>query len=291
MSDSFDGSALPALVYEDSRILVVRKPCGMHTAPGREGGDLCSWVFERYPEVAAVRPPEPSASIQQRDDREGGLVHRLDKETSGLVLFARTDRAFAALLRQQDEGRFYKEYRALCSAGGPGSPRGSRPAQGLPSFIEPTSWTRFRSQGDVEALASLVSSALTNYAELTIESAFRSFGPRGSAVACLGSGESLARRGGPVYRSEILEARITSVTIGNKAHIALELRLGLVKGFRHQLRAHLAWIGLPIIGDPIYSCLPAPRLFLNAERIAFPDPDTASPIVIGPEGFESDTAH
>ncbi len=295
MADPFDESAVPTVVYEDSRILVVRKPCGMHSAPGNEAGDLCSWVFERYPDTAAVRSPKTSAALRPRDEREGGLVHRLDKETSGLVLFARTDSAFAALLRQQEEGRFRKEYRALCSAGGIESPRGSRPAQGVPLPFDPSSWAACRAPGDLEALARLLCSTLVNGAAIIIESSFRPFGPRGSAVACLGFGSggptAIGRRGaGLVYRSEILETRVASVKSGGKEHMALELRLGLAKGFRHQLRAHLAWVGLPIIGDPVYGALPARRLFLHAERISFSDPETGFPIVVGPEGLESDAA-
>ena len=99
----------PGLVvlFEDASMIALDKPAGLHSAPLRAGESetLLARVIERYPEVAAlpgVKPVEP------------GLVHRLDRDTSGIVLVARTPPAFAALREQFNAGEARKEYRAIC---------------------------------------------------------------------------------------------------------------------------------------------------------------------------------
>jgi len=281
MADPFGLGREPRLVYEDGRFLAVDKPCRMHSAPGAEPGDLCSWVFERYPEAAAARAPE-SAFAPRRPAREGGLLHRLDFETSGLVLFARDDESFAFMLKEQDEGRFLKEYLALSSPADADNPRGSRPARGLPLGIDEAAWAEARERGELGSLASLVEAPLPSGGAARIECSFRSYGPSSRAVACIGGPSSVA------YRAHLLGARIAPPPDRAEAEEALELRLLLERGFRHQLRAQLAWVGLPIIGDGLYGGAAAGRLYLRAARVAFPDPDEdGRAIVIGEPGAES----
>jgi 23S rRNA pseudouridine1911/1915/1917 synthase len=92
--------------FEDESLLVVEKPAGMHTAPLRpaETGTLLSLVLEAWPEVRDV----PGFKTV-----EPGLLHRLDRDTSGLVVLARTARAFEALRAGFDTMR--KEYLAVCA--------------------------------------------------------------------------------------------------------------------------------------------------------------------------------
>ena len=78
----------PEILYEDEDIIAVAKPAGMfvHASPGHEKGTLAQWLVERFPEMADV------GSVQRP-----GIVHRLDAETSGVMVAARTQRAYAAL--------------------------------------------------------------------------------------------------------------------------------------------------------------------------------------------------
>ncbi len=90
------------VVYEDPALIVVEKPAGLvvHPGAGNREGTLQSGLLHRYPELDGV----PRA----------GIVHRLDKDTSGLMLVARTLAAHTALVRALGERRIRREYRAVC---------------------------------------------------------------------------------------------------------------------------------------------------------------------------------
>jgi 23S rRNA pseudouridine1911/1915/1917 synthase len=96
---------IPLVVaYEDDEILVVDKPAGMvvHPAPGNWSGTLVNALKGRGGELSAVGG----------DDREG-IVHRLDKETSGLLLVAKTDRAHRLLGAAMQRREIVRRYAAL----------------------------------------------------------------------------------------------------------------------------------------------------------------------------------
>jgi 23S rRNA pseudouridine1911/1915/1917 synthase len=91
------------IVYEDDDVVVVDKPAGMvvHPAPGHLGGTLANALLARYPDMqvnGGVRP---------------GIVHRIDQDTSGLLVVARHDRAMQALTEQQRARTMLKVYLAV----------------------------------------------------------------------------------------------------------------------------------------------------------------------------------
>ena len=94
------------ILYEDAALVVVDKPAGqiVHPAPGHGTGALTDELVRRYPEMAGVG----SAS-------RPGVVHRLDVETSGVLVFARTQAAYLALRRAFESHRdVRKTYLAVC---------------------------------------------------------------------------------------------------------------------------------------------------------------------------------
>lgn len=97
------------LVYEDEELVVVDKPSGLATHPGpRHGSDtLLNAIIARYPECAGLGR-----------EQNHGLVHRLDLETSGLLVVARSGAAHQALLEQFRAREVEKRYLALVHAGG-----------------------------------------------------------------------------------------------------------------------------------------------------------------------------
>jgi len=92
------------VVFEDEHLLVVNKPPGLvvHPAPGHETGTL----------VDALRVHVPGLDAGE-DATRPGIVHRLDKDTSGLLVVAKTAPAHAALSTQMKERRMVKRYLAL----------------------------------------------------------------------------------------------------------------------------------------------------------------------------------
>ena len=99
------GESIPLVVaYEDDEVLVVDKPAGMvvHPAPGNWTGTL----------VNALKGRGGPLSELGGEDREG-IVHRLDKETSGLLLVAKTDRAHRVLGAAMARREIVRRYAAL----------------------------------------------------------------------------------------------------------------------------------------------------------------------------------
>lgn len=96
--------------FETSAVLVVEKPAGQPTAPLRadEKGTLASALVGKYPELAGIgySPLEP------------GIVHRLDTDTSGLVVVARTAAAFEVLREALQSEQLQKEYLLICQSEG-----------------------------------------------------------------------------------------------------------------------------------------------------------------------------
>ena len=95
-----------AVVYEDADLLIVDKPAGqvVHPSPGHDSGTLVNALLGRGAELA----PGGIAGVQRP-----GIVHRLDRDTSGLLMVARTDAAQASLQAQLKARRIKKTYLAL----------------------------------------------------------------------------------------------------------------------------------------------------------------------------------
>jgi 23S rRNA pseudouridine1911/1915/1917 synthase len=92
------------VVFEDEDVLVVDKPAGMvvHPGAGRSSGTLAAALLAHAPGIAGVGGPG-----------RPGIVHRLDKGTSGLLVVAKTPRAYAALVRQFASRSVSRRYLAI----------------------------------------------------------------------------------------------------------------------------------------------------------------------------------
>ena len=194
----------PFILDETENFAVVFKPPKIHCAPLKGNNNLLEWYAAVYP---------PVMDISGRKKAEGGLLHRLDYETHGLVLFAKNQITFNVLLKQQEEGNFIKEYHAICN-------------ESNPSF--------------------------TLAAGCFIESFFRPFGRGRKEVRPVTAEDikikktaaSIAKDRGNYYRTEII-----GIEKKNR-HCFFTVRLK--RGFRHQIRCHLAWKGYPVLNDPLY---------------------------------------
>lgn len=97
------------IVYEDADLLVLNKAAGMvvHPAPGHSNDTLVNALLARYPELQTVAGESEEEAVRP------GIVHRLDKDTSGLLIVAKNPRTQAALIEQMKEHRITKRYLAL----------------------------------------------------------------------------------------------------------------------------------------------------------------------------------
>jgi 23S rRNA pseudouridine1911/1915/1917 synthase len=223
----------PCIAAETPFYIIADKPHNMHTAPleADKGDTLLDWCARTYPQVSAVRGRKPV---------EGGLLHRLDYETAGLVLIARTQAAYDFLAAEQEAGHFTKEYTAV-----------TRP-------LPPDTLTVWRTHTVPVPLP-----GITGVTGVTgvIESMFRHYGPGRKLV----KPEAVPPRATGRYCTHVLEMEERGADI--------VFRVRLARGFRHQIRAHLAWIGYPINNDMRYGgANSGGPLELTAQRLTFPDP-------------------
>jgi 23S rRNA pseudouridine1911/1915/1917 synthase len=280
--DRADQDFLPAggqarLLADTADFAVVWKPPLIHCTPlkpGR-GETLLGWYASLFPPVMELRGKKPG---------EGGMIHRLDYATQGLVLFAKNQAALDSLLGQQEAGRFIKEYGAITASaavsplpGFPPPPAGfpdplfSGDRGPYPGFIE----SYFRAYGPGRKAVRPVTEDASREPALPGSPAARS--PRGGSKKA--RRETAADRGQP-YRTEIIE---TLELGGGRRYAALRIK----RGFRHQIRCHLAWTGNPIIGDRLYggrgedsvdgAGAPEAPIALRAQGIFFSDPRDGSP--------------
>jgi 23S rRNA pseudouridine1911/1915/1917 synthase len=200
------------IAYEDETMLIVDKPAGLvvHPSAGHGSGTLVNALLGR-----ATERGEPLGSIAGVG--RPGIVHRLDKDTSGLLVVAKTDAAQASLMRQFGDRTIAKEYLALVRGEAP-APRGRVEA---PIGRDPRDRQRMAVVGGGR-------DSVTEY-------------------------EQLASAGGYAL-----------------------LALHPLTGRTHQIRAHLAYLGLPIAGDLRYGGGEGPgglrRQFLHAARLGLERP-------------------
>lgn len=100
------------IIYEDGDVIVFEKPAGLmvHEAPGKKETTAVDALIKHYPPIKKVG--DPSTSSEQENTRPG-IVHRLDKLASGVMIAAKTQLAFEFLKKQFSEHRVKKEYLVL----------------------------------------------------------------------------------------------------------------------------------------------------------------------------------
>lgn len=224
----------PCIFRETDHWALLVKPHGMPTAPLKsdERGTLLSWFLTISPE---------SRKVIGRKPIEHGLVHRLDTDTYGFVLVAKTQEALDFFIDIQQNGHLVKTYRAFCA--------------GIPVF-----------DGSIR-----VGQLIRNTIPVSISSQFRAFGPGRKQVRPVFREDRHHDDNGTTYTTTILSLESASINTIECKEIACSLKAG----FRHQVRVHLCALGYPIIGDPLYNeSYHAPPMQLYADGICFIDPES-----------------
>jgi 23S rRNA pseudouridine1911/1915/1917 synthase len=103
----------PSVLYEDNEVLVIDKPAGLivHSDGRTEEHSVAAWVLEKYPALSDVG--EPWTSPQGIAVPRPGIVHRLDRDTSGVLVLAKTPEAYDSLKEQFQNRTTLKTYRAF----------------------------------------------------------------------------------------------------------------------------------------------------------------------------------
>lgn len=103
----------PVIIFENEDILVIDKPAGLavHGEGGDASGTVVEWFLGHSPEAAGVGEPRVGAEGEMLE--RSGIVHRLDRDTSGVMVLAKNQMAFDHLKQQFQNRLAKKEYRAL----------------------------------------------------------------------------------------------------------------------------------------------------------------------------------
>jgi len=195
------------VVYEDSALIVVNKPAGMvvHPAPGSETGTLVNALLHHC--------GDSLSGIGGK--KRPGIVHRIDKDTSGLLVVAKTDAAHQGLAAQFADHSMEREYMALCwgypSAMDPRL-KGINGVRFEPGNVVRVSGNIARHRTDRKRMCVVQDSGKHAITRLRAEAGF---GPVDKPVAAL-------------------------------------VRCWLETGRTHQIRAHMSYIGHALVGDQTY---------------------------------------
>ena len=196
------------ILYEDEYLAVVNKPAGLvvHPGAGNPDGTLVNALMARLSSLSGIG-----------GELRPGIVHRLDKDTSGLILIAKDDETHQALSAQLADRQMEKHYHAVVEG-------------------------RFRE------LSGRIEAPIGRSAKDRKKMAIRADG-------------RYALTEWKVLKPEFRHGTLLDVHI--------------LTGRTHQIRVHMASIGHPVMGDPIYGhANNAPRLMLHAYSLAFTHPRT-----------------
>ncbi len=207
------------IVYEDAAILVLDKPAGLvvHPAPGHATGTLVNALLHHCTDLAGIGGVE-----------RPGIVHRLDMDTTGLMVVAKHDAAMAGLVKAFQAGGVRKEYLAI--------------VHGAPPHAS------------------------------------------GTLTTLIGRDSTHRKRMGVV--KEHGKQATTHYLVEERFAVAALVLARIETGRTHQIRVHLAHLGAPIAGDPLYGGtrrdrnlpLRPNRPMLHATRLAFAHPITGQPL-------------
>lgn len=263
-------TAEPRVLYADEYILVVDKPAGMLSVPGK-ADDSASVSVEEY--------FANNSKLKTQNSKFLKAAHRLDMDTSGLLVLARTEQAYVELQRQFASRETMKRYEAvLC-----GVPKHTTPHSTLHSDVpEPiTQNSKFKIQNSsTQPDSCLEAISLPLIADINDRPRQRVDMEHGKPALTLYN----------IVEVRAADANTAVAYTTKKADQSLTLvHLYPKTGRTHQLRVHCAHpqgLACPILGDPLYGTERADRMYLHAAELTFRHPITGEPMhFLSPSGF------
>ena len=263
-------TAEPRVLYADEYILVVDKPAGMLSVPGK-ADDSASVSVEEY--------FANNSKFKTQNSKFLKAAHRLDMDTSGLLVLARTEQAYVELQRQFASRETVKRYEAVLS----GVPKHTTPHStfhsDVPESITQNSKLKIQNSstqpdGCLEAIS------LPLIADINDRPRQRVDMEHGKPALTLYN----------IVEVRAANANTAVAYTTKKADKGLTLvHLYPKTGRTHQLRVHCAHpqgLACPILGDPLYGTERADRMYLHAAELTFRHPITGKPMhFLSPSGF------
>ena len=273
-------SAEPRVLYADEYIMVVDKPAGMLSVPGKaesvrsEFSDSANISVEEY--FANLQLPTNSQftteqfTIGEADNSKLKIqnskflkaAHRLDMDTSGLLVLARTEQAYVELQRQFASRETVKRYEAVLS----GVPTQNSKLKTQNSSTQPS--------GCLEAISLPLIADINDRPRQRVD---MEHGKPALTLYNIVEVRAVDANTAVAYTTKKVDKRRTLVHLYPKT------------GRTHQLRVHCAHpLGLacPILGDPLYGIERADRMYLHAAELTFRHPVTGETMhFLSPSGF------
>ena len=270
------------IVFENEDFAVLNKKRGIPSAPLKKGDVSVLTEFLATREKAAE-------VVGSKKQVEAGLVHRLDTATSGLILIAKKQKIYDALLLMQHHNLIEKEYIASCDLNpllvnntSSGTTCTQHPFLQQTNLNATCKRRRLDTRHDRQKRQPLIKPGLS----FQIKSYFLPFGKGGKMVrAIFAPINDLAKN---KHKRHLKKEYTTNVTISDcKKNGDVTCICRLTQGFRHQVRCHLSYIGLAIKGDALYNAryieehkerieeevmMHSYPLELTACKISFPSP-------------------
>ena len=273
-------SAEPRVLYADEYIMVVDKPAGMLSVPGKaesvrsEFSDSANISIEEY--FANLQLPTNSqlpteqftigeadnSKLKTQNSKFLKAAHRLDMDTSGLLVLARTEQAYVELQRQFASRETVKRYEAVLS----GVPTQNSKLKTQNSSAQPS--------GCLEAISLPLIADINDRPRQRVD---MEHGKPALTLYNIVEVRAVDANTAVAYTTKKVDKRRTLVHLYPKT------------GRTHQLRVHCAHpLGLacPILGDPLYGTERADRMYLHAAELTFRHPVTGETMhFLSPSGF------
>ena len=273
-------TAEPRVLYADEYIMVVDKPAGMLSVPGKaesvrsEFSDSANISVEEY--FANLQLPTNSqftteqftigeadnSKLKTQNSKFLKAAHRLDMDTSGLLVLARTEQAYVELQRQFASRETVKRYEAVLS----GVPTQNSKLKTQNSSTQPS--------GCLEAISLPLIADINDRPRQRVD---MEHGKPALTLYNIVEVRAVDANTAVAYTTKKVDKRRTLVHLYPKT------------GRTHQLRVHCAHpLGLacPILGDPLYGTERADRMYLHAAELTFRHPVTGETMhFLSPSGF------
>lgn len=231
------------VLYEDNNLIAVNKPAFFPTEETIVGGEKRDCLH-----AAVVRYLWTKAAL--RNPPYAGIMHRLDRETSGVIMFTKNRAVNAAVHEIFEKHTAQKIYRAVCAVAG--------------------------NKGNTQRYRNLEKGS-----EFFVENNIGRISPKSTRAKW---GELSTAHGGLYARTEFTV--LEHCMIGGISAVKIEARP--LTGRTHQIRVHLASVGLPILGDTLYGAPEYKRTMLHAQSLTFPHPISKNTMTVSaplPDGF------